>query len=302
MKVKQKFEGIWCPMATPLAKDHSFDPEAARALVEFLIDGGVDGLVPLGTTGEFAMLSDAERSEVTKVVVDQADQRVPVIVGVSDPSFAKVLSYSKEAKDAGADAILATPPYYFATTSEGLYYYYRGLSEAVEIPLFVYNIPEWTHSFVPPDIIKRLADENLVAGMKYTEYNFLNLLKFHEVANGKMAIFTGSDALAYSNLEFGGSGAVIGISNVAPRESAKIFDEFKAGNLDKAREAQTKLLPVIEAIGIGKFPAGVKEAMKLVGMKVGEVKPPLAPLSAEEKNQVRALIQRSGINGSKKIR
>ncbi|MGI0090178.1 MAG: dihydrodipicolinate synthase family protein [Nitrososphaerales archaeon] len=295
-----KLEGIWSPMATPLKKDGSFDPQTTRALVDFLIDGGIDGLLPLGTSGEFALLSDTERKAVAEIVVDQANGRVPVVVGVSDPSIDKVLRYSREAKDAGADAIIATPPYYFTTTNEGLYRFYKKLSIDSEMPLMIYNIPDWTHSIVPPDIVKRLAEEDLVVGMKYTEYNFLTLLKFHREAKGKIAIFTGSDALAYSNLEFGGSGAVIGISNVAPKEASSIFDELKGGNLRKAREAQTLLLPVIEAIGIGKFPAGLKEAMKLVGMPVGEVKAPLLSLTPDEKKEVRKLVQQSGLLGKRR--
>lgn len=293
--MKQKFEGIWCPMATPLKKDGSIDKAKTRVLVDFLVDGGIDGLFPLGTTGEFALLSDEERIEVTEIVVDQTNGRVPVAIGVSDPSVDRVLQFSKEAENAGADAIVATPPYYYTVTNEGMYQFYKKLSEATDMPLLIYNIPEWTHNFVPPDIVKRLADEKLVAGMKYTEYNFLNLLKFHEAVKGKIAIFTGSDALAYSNLEFGGSGAVIGIANVAPRESAMIFDEFKRGNLRKAREAQMKLLPVIEAIGIGKFPAGLKEAMKFVGMPVGDAKAPLLPLTTAEREQVGKFMLRSGL-------
>ena len=282
-------------MATPLKKDGSLDSATTRILVDFLIDRGIDGLLPLGTSGEFALLSDSERREITNVVVDQANGRVPVVVGVSDSSIEKILQYSRYAKDAGADAIIAVPPYYFTTTNEGLYQFYKKLSEDTGMPLMIYNIPEWTHCLVPPDIVKRLADEKLVVGMKYTEYNFLTLLRFHQEIKGKIAIFTGSDALAYSNLEFGGSGAVIGISNVAPRESANIFDAFKSGNLRKARESQMKLLPVIEAIGIGKFPAGLKEAMKLVGIPVGEVKLPLLPLTGIEKRQVRNFMQQSGL-------
>jgi len=293
--MNSKLEGIWSPMATPLKKDGSLDSATTRILVDFLIDGGIDGLLPLGTSGEFALLSDSERREITNVVVDQANGRVPVVVGVSDTSIEKILQYSRYAKDAGADAIIAVPPYYFTTTNEGLYQFYKKLSEDTGMPLMIYNIPEWTHCLVPPDIVKRLADEKLVVGMKYTEYNFLTLLRFHQEIKGKIAIFTGSDALAYSNLEFGGSGAVIGISNVAPRESANIFDAFKSGNLRKARESQMKLLPVIEAIGIGKFPAGLKEAMKLVGIPVGEVKLPLLPLTGIEKRQVRNFMQQSGL-------
>ena len=274
-------------MATPLKKDGKIDAKRLREFVDFLIGGGVDGLFPLGTTGEFALLSDGERKEVAAVVIDQANGRVPVAVGVSDPCIERVLAFSEHASDTGADAVVATPPYYYTLREEAIYKFYAKLAGEVNLPLILYNIPEWTHNFVPPNIVKRLADEGSIVGMKYTEYNFLNLQRFLNAAKAKIAVFTGSDALTCSNLEFGGAGAVIGISNVAPKESAMIFDEFKKGNLTKARQIQSRLLPLIEAIGTGKYPAGLKEAMKLVGMPVGEVKEPLLPLTAEEKGFVR---------------
>ena len=150
----------------------------------------------------------------------------------------------------------------------------------------IYNIPEWTHSLVTPETVQRLADQKLVVGMKYTEYNFLNLIRFLEASRTKIAIFAGSDAMAYSNLEFGGAGAIIGSANVAPKLASKIFDDYKKGNLTEARESQEKLLPVVMALGVGKYPAALKEAMNLIGMPVGPLKEPLQQLSTAEKRTV----------------
>jgi 4-hydroxy-tetrahydrodipicolinate synthase len=282
-------------MPTPLKADGNVDRLAIRALVDFLIEGGVDGLLPLGTAGEFALLSDEERRDVLEGVVDQVNGRVPVLVGVSDPSLDNVIHFSKDAKDAGADGVIATPLYYYRTTDEGLYEYFKILSEGIDLPLLIYNIPEWTHVFVPVDIVKRLADEKLVVGMKYTEYNFLNLVTFLYQLRGKIAIFTGSDAMAYSNLDFGGNGAIIGVSNVAPKIASRIYDEFRIGNRESAREAQLKLLPLIEAIGIGEFPAGLKEVMNLIGISVGRPKAPLPQLSVEERHEARRILAEFGL-------
>jgi 4-hydroxy-tetrahydrodipicolinate synthase len=282
-------------MATPLKKDGSFDSATTKRYVDYLIDDGIDGLFPLGTTGEFALLSDGERRKVAEAVVDHANSRVPVAIGVSDPCIENVVNNSRVAKDIGADAVVATPPYFYTVTDEAIYEFYKTISKKVDLPLLAYNIPEWSYNYIPPSIVKRLADEKLIAGLKYTQYNFLNLLKFHEVTNGKIAVFTGSDALTYSNLEFGGAGAVIGISNVIPKEASMIYDEYKKGNLKKAKDIQAKALPVIEAIGLGKYPAGLKEAMKLVGMPVGDVKPPLLPATREEKKQIKELLSRAGL-------
>jgi 4-hydroxy-tetrahydrodipicolinate synthase len=292
--MKLKLEGIWTPIPTPLTKHGKVDPEATRRLVDFHIEAGIDGLLPLGTSGEFALLSREEREVLVSRVVDQANSRVPVVAGVSDPSIENVLQLSSDAKKAGADAVIATPPYYFTTTDEGHYHHFKTISEAIDLPLLIYNIPEWTHSFVTPETVQRLANEKLVVGMKYTEYNFLNLIRFLKASRNKISIFAGSDALAYSNLEFGGAGAIIGSANVAPRLASKIFDDYKKGNLSGARESQERLLPVITALGVGKYPAALKEAMSLIGVPVGPLKEPLQALSIAEKRIVAGLLKSGG--------
>jgi 4-hydroxy-tetrahydrodipicolinate synthase len=290
----RKLEGIWCPLVTPLDhKGYSINVDSAKELVNFLIENGIDGLLPLGTSGEFALLSEQEKRTLLKQVVDSTNGRVPVVAGVSDPCIENVVKFSMDAKDVGVDGVIATPPYYYSTTSESLYNYYRILSEKIELPLLIYNIPEWTGNFVRPDIAKRLADERLVIGMKYTEYNFLNLLEFLTSCGKQIAVFTGSDALAYSNLEFGGSGAIIGVANIAPGAAAKIYDEFKAQHFDAARETQEKLLPLIEAMTVGEFPGGLKYAMNLIGIDVGATKIPLPPLKEEERKKVEQLLRES---------
>jgi 4-hydroxy-tetrahydrodipicolinate synthase len=292
--MKLKLEGIWTPIPTPLTKQGRVDTDATRRLVDFHIEAGIDGLLPLGTSGEFALLSREEREVMVKTVVDQADSRVPVVAGVSDPSIENVVDLSSDAKEAGADGVIATPPYYFTTTDDGHYHHFKTISESIDLPLLIYNIPEWTHSFVTPETVQRLADEKLVVGMKYTEYNFLNLIRFLKASRNKISIFAGSDALAYSNLEFGGAGAIIGSANVAPRLASKIFDDYKKGDLDGARECQEKLLPVITALGVGKYPAALKEAMSLIGMPVGPLKEPLQALSIAEKRLVARLLKSGG--------
>ena len=291
----KKLEGIVAPMATPLTRNDRIDTKVTRTLVNFLIDGGIDGLFPLGTSGEFALFDRQERKAMVETVVDEANGRVPVLAGVSDPSLENVLAFAKDAEDAGADAIVATSPYYYSTSEDGLFDHFETIARKGGLPLIVYNIPEWTHLFVPPTVVQRLAEKKLIVGMKYTEYNLLNLLRFLKTAGKHVAIFTGSDAMTFTNLEFGGSGAVIGVANVAPKLASAVFDEFKRGNLDAARRAQWKLLPIIEAIGVGRFPAGLKEAMSMIGMPVGAVKRPLQSLTETERDTVAGFLKESGL-------
>src|SRR2546426_2716919 len=205
----KKLEGIVAPMATALTRDEKVDVKTTRALVDFLIAGGIDGLFPLGTSGEFALFYREERKPDLETVVHQKNGRVPVLAGVSEPSLENVLAFAKDAEDAGADAIVATPPYYYTTGEDGLFGHFETIARKSSLPLILYNIPEWTHLFVPTSVVQRLAEKQLIVGMKYTEYNLLNLLRFLTVAGKRIAIFTGSDAMTLTNLESGGSGGGI---------------------------------------------------------------------------------------------
>ena len=294
--MKLKLEGIWTPMVTPLKADSAIDLRATRDFVDRLVEGGIDGLFPLGTTGEFALLTPEERSQVVKTVVDAANGRVPVIAGISDPSTGNIVHFASEARDAGADGVIATTPFYYSTTQEGIYQHFKFIAGKIDLPLILYNIPEWTHTFATPKVVGRLAREGLIAGLKYTEYNLLRLLEFLTEVHGRIPVLNGSDAMTFTNLEFGGSGAIMGVSNLAPEMSARLFDEFKRGNLERARELQTKLLPFIQAMGVGEFPAGLKEAMKLSGYDVGGPRDPVPPLLPAERKIVKAILASALVN------
>src|SRR5213593_1480970 len=158
----KKLEGIVAPMATALTPDGGIDEKRTRQLVDFLIEGGIDALFPLGTSGEFALLNNDERRTVIQTVVDQANGRVPVLAGVSDTSLANVVAHAKDAKDSGADAGVSTPPYYYTTGEEELVDSFETIASKSDLPLFVYNIPEWTHMYVPPRVIQLLAEKQVI--------------------------------------------------------------------------------------------------------------------------------------------
>lgn len=292
--MKLRLEGIWTPMVTPLKPDGSLDLRTTRHLVDELIDKGIDGLFPMGTTGEFALLTPSERNQVVSAVVDEANGRVPVIAGISDPSTGNILRLASDAKDAGADGVIATTPFYYSTTQEGIYNHFRLLAGKIDLPLILYNIPEWTHTFVTPEVVGRLAKAGHIAGLKYTEYNLLRLLEFLDAVQGLIPVLNGSDAMTFTNLEFGGSGAIIGVSNLVPELSSRLYDAFKLGNFKEASRLQLGLLPFIRAMAVGQFPAGLKEAMRQLGHAVGGPREPVAPLSAAEKNLVKAILTRAG--------
>jgi 4-hydroxy-tetrahydrodipicolinate synthase len=285
-----KLEGIWTPMVTPLKADSEIDLKATREFVNRLIECGIDGLFPLGTTGEFALLTPRERGQMVAAVVDEANGRVPVIAGVSDASTGNIVRFAAEAKDSGADGVITTTPFYFGSTQEGIYQHFKLLSGKIDLPLVLYNIPEWTHTYASPPIVGRLASEGAIAGLKYTEYNLLRLLEFIEEVHGRIPVLNGSDAMTFTNLEFGGKGAIMGVSNLAPEISATLYDEFQRGNLSEAMELQKRLLPYIRAMGVGQFPAALKEAMRMSGHDVGGTRDPVPPLLEHEREAVRGIL------------
>lgn len=293
--MKPRLEGIWTPIVTPFTPEGEVDQTTAKTLVDHLIENGVDGLFPCGTTGEFSLLTAEERNSMIGAVVEGARGRVPVMAGVADSSTENIIRFAAAAKDAGADAVAATTPYYFTTTEEGIYEHFKFLAGKIELPLFLYNIPEWTHLFAPTGVVTRLAEEGLIAGMKYTQYDFFRLLDFLTELKGRIPVFNGSDAMTYTNLEFGGSGGIIGVSNIAPKLASSLFDEFRKGNMERARGIQLRLLPLIRAISVGQFPAGVKEALKVLGVDVGRTKDPVPPLSHEERRTLKGFLAQGGL-------
>jgi 4-hydroxy-tetrahydrodipicolinate synthase len=277
-------------MPTPFKKGGEVDEKRLKELTDYLIDGGVSGLFPLGTTGEFALLDRTERKRIVEVVAERANGRVPVLAGICDPSPRNAVAFGRDAADVGADGVVATPPYYYRVNEDGIHTHFSMIHDSVSLPLVIYNIPEWTHNFVPVSVVSRLADEGTTVGMKYTEYNMLNLLEFIETVGDRIAVMTGCDAMAFGCLEAGGSGAIISISNIFPKKVTSIHDLVRKGKHVEALRVQKSLLPAVEAAGMGYFPAGLKEAMRVVGFPVGTVREPQSQLSAKQKEAVRTLI------------
>jgi len=277
-------------MPTPLDSTGEIDVKKIPELVDYLLEGGVDGLFPLGTTGEFAFLSEEERHLMIKGVVDSTNGRVPVAAGISDTSIERVIRNAKDAEQLGVDAVVATPPFYFSVGEEGIYNFVSTISNRTNIPLILYNIPDYTRNPVSVDLLRRMIDEELIVAMKYTENNLSKLIQYLRASNSRISIFNGTFALTYSCLSFGGSGSVISVANIDPKNASRIYDAFRTGRLKEAAKTQLELAKVDQILSVGVFPAAMKYAMELLGQKVGGPKPPIPPLSDSEKTIVKRLL------------
>lgn len=290
--------GIIVPVVTPFRVDGSVNHEALGSLVRRLIDSGVHGIMPLGTSGEFALLSQAEREEVVRTVVEAAGGRVPVIAGVSDPGTRNAVENALKAEKLGADAVIATAPYYYHVSAEGVFEHFRTLSRSVSVPVMVYNIPSYTHTAIPLGTLKRIAELDGVVGMKFTTTDFHEFLEaLYETRSDKFSVMIGSDSMIFQAVEAGADGAVTGLANVAPKECVEIYGRLRSGDARGALEVQRRVFPLARAMGVGDFPAALKEAMRIVGFDAGGVRAPLRPLSEDERKIVKRAVEESGVAG-----
>ncbi len=291
---KSDIRGIIVPMVTPFKGKYGADLDlfALTKLSEHLIENGVHGLMPLGTSGEFGLLEKHERRRVVETVVRAVSGRVPVIAGVSSSGTDNAIKLAQDAAAAGADAMISTGPYYYRTSSEGLVLHFQSLLDAVDLPLMVYNIPGWAGYNIPAEVVKTLSKKNKgrVLGVKFTTNDLGEFLIYLRLLKDEISIMIGSDELAFAALGLGAAGAVLGSANALPCETVQIYESYLQGNFEASRKMQAKIDPFTATMVLGTYPAALKVAMKLVGIDCGPVRRPLLPLSHEDAKAVEASI------------
>lgn len=262
-------------LVTPF-RDGRVDEDALRALIERAIEGGVDGLVPCGTTGESVTLSDAEHARVVAITVEQAKGRVPVIAGAGTVSTAHTIELAKGARAAGADGLLLVCPYYNRPTQSGLEAHFRAVCEAVPLPAVLYNIPGRTGVDLSVDTLERLASVRSIVAIKEATGNVLRSQQILARCGDRFAVLSGDDALTLPILAVGGAGVISVTANLLPSETSAVTRLFAQGCVEEARAAHLALLPVHEAMFLESNPGPVKAALAERGLLAREVRLPLA--------------------------
>jgi 4-hydroxy-tetrahydrodipicolinate synthase len=288
------FTGVMTAIVTPFRGD-AVDEESLRKLVDDQIAGGIDGIVPVGTTGESPTLTFEEHIRVIKVVVEAVRKRVPVIAGTGSNSTREAIELSEAAQKVGADGLLLVTPYYNKPGQDHLYRHFKAVVDAVPLPTVVYNVPGRTGCDLLPDTIGRLCDLPAVVGVKEATGSALRAAQVLAKVGDRMAVLSGDDATAFPLYALGAKGCISVVSNVAPREMSAMWDAAVAGDWKKARELHYKLLPLSEDLFIEANPVPVKAALSMMGRIADELRPPLYPLSAANREKVRSALQRSGI-------
>jgi 4-hydroxy-tetrahydrodipicolinate synthase len=284
------FSGVITALVTPLRND-AVDEEALRRLIDEQIAGGVDGLVPVGTTGESPTLTVEEHIRVIEITVQHAKKRVPVIAGTGSNSTRETIELSQAARRVGADGLLLVTPYYNKPGQDHLYRHFKTVIQTVPLPTVVYNVPGRTACDLLPETLQRLCDIPEVVGVKEATGSALRAAQILARTGDRLAVLSGDDATAFPLFALGGKGVISVVSNVAPREFSAMWDAAAAGEWNKARELHYKLLPLSEGLFVEANPVPVKAALSMMGRIADELRPPLYPLADGYRDKLRGQLR-----------
>jgi 4-hydroxy-tetrahydrodipicolinate synthase len=282
-------QGVITALVTPLRNDR-LDEEALRRLVDEQIRAGIDGLVPVGTTGESPTLSNEEHIRVVQIVVEEAKKRVPVIAGTGANCTREAIELTAAAKAVGADATLQVTPYYNKPTQDGLFRHFKAVADATNLPMIVYNVPGRTGCDLLPETVARLCELPQLVGVKEATGNLQRASQIIARVGDRLSMLSGDDATVLPFYAVGGHGCISVVSNVAPADMAGMWDAFVAGNLARARELHYKVFPLSEGLFIEANPIPVKAALAMMGKIADEIRPPLYPMTGANREKVRKML------------
>jgi 4-hydroxy-tetrahydrodipicolinate synthase len=292
-----RFKGSFTALVTPFS-DGAVDEKAFREHVNWQVEEGTHGLVPVGTTGESPTLSHAEHKRVVEICTDEARGRVPVIAGAGSNNTAEAIDLSRHAEKAGADAVLIVTPYYNKPTQEGLFQHYKAINDAIGIPIFIYNIPGRSVIDMSVETMKRLADLDNIAGVKDATANLARVSLQRQHIGPDFIQLSGEDATALGFNAHGGVGCISVTSNIAPRLCSEFQEACLAGDYGKALNIQDRLMPLHTAIFVETNPSPTKYALSVLGRMSEEPRLPLVTTTEPTRDLVRKAMVHAGlING-----
>ena len=264
----QRFHGAYTALVTPFLGDDGgkVDEQGFIDLVNFQIERGIHGLVPVGTTGETATLSFDEHKRVVDLAVATAAGRVPVIAGTGANSTAEAIEFSESAKKSGADATLSVVPYYNKPSQEGIYQHFRTIAERVDIPMFLYNVPGRTVADVLPETVARLAQIDNIIGIKEATGNLARVSDVIRLCPKDFIVLSGDDFTAVPSIFMGGKGLISVVSNIVPGQTTQLVQAALDGDIKRANELHYRLYPLMKCMFDYPSPAPVKMGARLRGI------------------------------------
>ena len=278
------FSGLYTALITPL-KNNQIDYLSLEKIIENQIAGGVDGLVPMGTTGESATMSFAEHQEIIERVVQIVSGRVKVVAGTGANSTAEAIHLSQTAEKSGVDGVLLVNPYYNKPSQNGLIAHFEKIAKSISVPIILYNIPGRTAiNFTPESIAELLERVENVKAVKEASGDINQMMRLYELVSHKINLLSGDDNLLLPVLSIGGKGVISVLANILPAEVKKVITLFETKKIAEAQKAFYKLLPLCRGIFLETNPIPIKIAMELLGFCSSEMRLPLYPL--EDKNKI----------------
>jgi 4-hydroxy-tetrahydrodipicolinate synthase len=289
------FEGVYTALITPF-RNGAIDYGALEKLVAMQIEGGVDGIVPMGTTGESPTVSFEEHKEFIRRVVALVKGRVKVIAGTGANSTDEAIWLSREAEEAGVDGVLQVNPYYNKPTQRGLIAHFESVAKSIKVPVVLYNIPGRTGVNFLPAGVKELIDRvgNVVA-MKEASGDIQQMMELYELCGDRLTLLSGDDNILLPFLSIGGKGVISVLSNLLPADVKKVVTLFNQGKLDEARKQFYRLLPLCRAMFLETNPIPVKAAMAMAGYCTDDLRLPMVPLSDENRAKLRKALMDYGV-------
>lgn len=279
------FHGAFTALITPF-HNGEIDEIALRNLVDFQISGGISGLVPCGTTGEAATMSDAERDRVITIVIEQANGRVPVIAGTGGNDTRRTIEATRRANDIGADGALVVVPYYNKPTSAGLIAHYTAIADATDLPILLYNVPGRTGINMTAETTLRLAEIPTIAGIKEASGSLDQVTEIIGNAPEDFAVLSGDDSLTVPMMSIGATGVISVASNIVPAEISRLTQACHVGDFGAASALHHELYPLMSAMFIENNPTAVKTAASILGLCTDELRLPLTAMSPANRERV----------------
>ena len=289
--VLMELKGMITAMVTPFDKKQKIDVHATKTLVNQLIRSNVSGLFIIGTNGEFHVMTQEEKLQFAKIVIQETNKRVPVYVGTGGNSTEEVVTLSKEMEKIGADALSVITPYFLSLNEEELYRHYVTIAEAVSIPIVLYNIPKNTGIHLSTDLIKRLAKINNIVGIKDSSGDIENIKRYIEATKeDDFSVLSGSDSLIFKALDAGATGAIAATSNLLTNIDVSIYQHWLHNERNEAEKAQSSIEELRRILKLGSTPSVLKKAMEMAGTPVGQARLPVLEPSEAALHEIEIVV------------
>jgi 4-hydroxy-tetrahydrodipicolinate synthase len=297
----KEFKGAYTAMVTPMKDNGEVDYDGFRRLINIQIDEGIDGLLPLGTTGETPTLDDAEEEKLIKIAVEENRGRVPLVIGAGSNSTKHMEAYVKRARDLGADAALVVTPYYNKPNDSGLIKHFE-IAAAAGLPIIIYNIVGRTGRNIPTPLMEKLAAIPGIAGVKEAAGDINQIMEVIDriaiprknTAN-PFWVLSGDDAITLPLIALGGDGLISVVSNLVPKKVKALVSACLSGNFEEGRELHYELLPLMKAAFFEVNPVPIKAAMNWAGLPAGPARLPLGPLAESNAQALRKVLSAMGV-------